>query len=181
MHARDFLRRQYSLVLLNADKDGSGGAGTLKQQLEASEGKVTKLDADLKALGEKVTKLGDDLKTSGEKVTKLESDLKAAGENATKLEGELKTEKERATKLEADLKAEQQKNQTVDERAREKAARHGAAPVRTDGAANQPGSTNEALYEQYAAMKPGREKSAFFRENEKALMAYARELGKQAA
>jgi len=171
-----------------AEKGAPGGGGgghkdqlthgTLKERLTAALAKVTDLEGDK-------TKLSDELDEEKEKVTKLDgekaklaADLKTANERVTALTGE-KTELQtkltaaegKVTKLEGEAK-------TADERASEKAAANGivATPTDPDRVAAQ-GTDGAALYAEYSKLK-GRERTAFFKANEKALMAYGKELEK---
>lgn len=171
-------------VFFAAEGGGGGGGGeapakTLKDQLADANLRIaelepkSKLSDDLQTqLGEangKVTKLEGDFKAEGEKVTKLEGDVKAAGEKITKLEGDLKASGEKVTKLEGDVKAAEAKTTKVKERA----ASHGIIGLENDSSKIETqGTEGAALYDEYNKLS-GREKSAFFAKNEKALMAYA--------
>lgn len=179
--------RLASLFLLAADKDAGGGSadevpqitgGTLKEKVESATALVGQLH------GEK-SQLAKDLADEKEKVTKLDGekaqlaqDLKTAREKVTALTGE----KEQLGKdLEAEktkVKDLEQKDQSIDGRAGERAAANGLPPVKTEaGKTEAKGTDGAALYAEYKTLK-GREKTAFFNANEKALTAYAKEQAK---
>jgi len=169
----------FNCMLAKPD-DGNGGGGTLKDQVKEArekitelEGEKTQLSTDLEAEKEKVTKLdgekaklAQDLKTANEQVTALKGEK-------TELQGKLTKAEEKITQLEGDAK-------TADERATEKAAANGhvATPTDPERIGTQ-GKDGAALYAEYDKLK-GRERTAFFKTNEKALMAYAKEMEKAA-
>lgn len=183
-----FLASTIATLFLAADKDASGGGGdgkpaitggTLKEKLESATGLIGQLDSEKE-------QLASDLKDSNEKITKLDGekaklaqDLKTANEKITALTGEkeqlgkdLTAANEKITRLEGEAK-------DTDTKAGERAAANGLPPVQTEAGKNEAkGKDGAALYAEYQTLK-GREKTAFFREHEKALMAYAKQLEKE--
>jgi chromosome segregation ATPase len=177
---RTFTNRIFSVLLLAADKEGTGGAGaTLKQQLEQATSDLLSERAKLTTLeGEKLS-LSTEIGVEKAKVTKLE------GEKLS-LSTEIGVEKAKVTKLEGEkltLSTEvatlKDGAKSADQLAAEKAAANGIVPVKKDHAKTAAQATDgPALYAEYEKLK-GRERTAFMKLHETALMAHAKDLEKQ--
>jgi phage shock protein A len=148
---------------------------TIEQQLAASAAEVTRLNAEVTRLNAEVTRLAADLAAATQLAEEAQANLSAAQTRASVAEVErdafrqqvadandaAQTLRERVATLETNAA-------TASERAAEIAARQCHIPA--DASPDGPAASG-SIAEQFMAIKDPKAKAAFFKKNEKAILA----------
>jgi chromosome segregation ATPase len=166
--------RSTGFILLAADKESTGsaeGGATLKQRLEKAEAALTEANASKETAETQSTEALAKLAGIEKDLEAAKAELAGAAQAKTDLETALNASKAETAKLEATAKS-------TDVRAAEIAAAAGVTPVAKapeSTAAAQGKPDGQALFDKYTALMDSdpAQASAFWNENEKALMTFA--------
>jgi chromosome segregation ATPase len=177
-----FLAASIATLLYSPDTDGrpAGGAsaasGTLKERLTEANARIGELDGEKSQLSTDLEDERKKVKTLEGEKTKLSEDLTAEKGKVTKLEGEKTDLQTKLTSAEGEVTKLKGEAKTADERASEKAAANGHAPVHTE-AGKKEGQVADgaALFAEYSKLK-GSARTAFFRKHGESMEAYAKTL-----